>query len=128
MQGLFVEELLYSPQRASLWHPDISDWHADDREWAEQLLVDLGDVRYYEAAKALFERQVAHYGGWEKLRLDTELFKKACAIVTRECSHLPDWLDDKENGPDGYHVQQKHVCHVATFRRLGLARWFGEDV
>ena len=101
----------------------MKDWHPVDQISAQEVIRSTGDIEYHAAAEARFEKQVEDYGGWVKLSTETAKFKGMLVVVQSACAHLPDWTEAGED----FHVQPKSVCLVAQYRKLGLAKLFGEE-
>ena len=117
--GLFIEDILYFNLNAVLSHPHLEDWHPDNQAHVHKMVNDNGDAEYYRVAMEVFEHQVAFYGGWDKLREETDAFKAVNGIVNEACKHVA--------FKDGARiVQSKTVCLVAEYRKLGLANRFRE--
>lgn len=97
--GLDTRDLLYTSMKAHLSHPKIHQWHPDDVAEATAMLDDLGDLAFYKAAEAAFERQIAAYGGAAKLSGDLAAWRALRAALERRCQgmavmteqlHVPD--------------------------------------
>ena len=116
--GLFIEDILYFSLNTRQ-HPALSDWHPDVQARVHQWVHDCGDGEYYRTAQEVFEHQVAAYGGWDRLRTDTDMFVDVNRLVNTRCAHvaLPS---------EAHAVYSRTVCLVAQYRQLGLAARFGE--
>ena len=121
--GLFVEDILYVRLKAELPHPSLADWSAEAQSRTEQFIASSGDRQYYTTARRVFEKQVQEYGGWAKLRLDTEMFRAVQHRLALECD---DVLGHADALPVLAVVAREAVCLVAKYRQHGMAAQFGE--
>ena len=74
-----------------------------------------------QAARRVFEQQVQAYGGWDRLRLDTQEFQRVNTMLSERCEHVA--VDRAQ----AVGVQRRAVCMVAQYRQLGLASTFNEQ-